>query len=89
MENAAAVARRVMDFQVGRPTDLETLARAAYSAILTREPSSEELALARDHLENQQRLYVRASAPTEEALAKSVESLAHMLISSNEFLYVD
>ncbi len=89
MENAGAVARRVLDFQVGRPTDLETLARAAYSSILTREPSSEEIALARDHLENQQRLYVRANAPTEEALAKSVESLAHMLISSNEFLYVD
>ncbi|MDE0106422.1 MAG: PSD1 and planctomycete cytochrome C domain-containing protein [Bryobacterales bacterium] len=89
MENAAAVARRVMDFQVGRPTDLERLARAAYGAILAREPSSEEIALARDHLENQQRLYVRANAATEEALAKSVESLAHMLISSNEFLYVD
>ena len=89
MENAAAVARRVMDFQVGRPADLETLARAAYRSILAREPSSEEIALARDHLENQQRLYARANAATEEALAKSVESLAHMLISSNEFLYVD
>ncbi|MYC68777.1 MAG: DUF1553 domain-containing protein [Acidobacteriia bacterium] len=89
MENAAAVTRRIIDSHIGRPTGLETLARAAYSAILTREPSSEELALARDHLESQQTLYVRADTPIEQALAESVESLAHMLISSNEFLYVD
>ena len=89
MENAAAVARRVMESQAGRPSDPETLARAAYRLILAREPSGQEIALARDHLEAQQSLYVRANAPTEEALNQSVESLAHMLISSNEFLYVD
>ena len=89
MENAAAVARRIMDSQVGRPTDLETLARAAYRSILVREPTGDEIALAQDHLQEQQQLYVRANAPGVEALAKSVKSLAHMLISSNEFLYVD
>ena len=89
MENAAAVARRIMDSQVGRPTDLETLARAAYRSILVREPTGDEIALAQDHLQEQQQLYVHANAPKDEALSKSVKSLAHMLISSNEFLYVD
>ena len=89
MENAAAVARRVVDSQAGRPNSLETIARFAYRSVLAREPSSEEIDLALEHLEKQQELYVRADASSENALAASVESLAHMLISSNEFLYVD
>ena len=78
-----------MDSQVGRPTGLETLARAAYRSILVRKPTGDEIALAQDHLQEQQQLYVRANAPKNEALSKSVESLAHVLISSNVFLYVD
>ena len=88
-ENAAAVARRVLDSRAGRPVSLETIARLAYRSVLAREPSNKEIDLAREHLEKQQELYVRADASTETALAESVESLTHMLISSNEFLYVD
>ena len=88
-DNAAAVARRVLDSQAGGPTDLETLARLAYRLVLARDPSREEIDLAREHLEKQQELYVRVDASAEKALAESVESLTHMLISSNEFLYVD
>ena len=88
-DNAAAVARRVLDSQAGRQVDLETLARLAYRLVLARDPSGKEIDLAREHLEKQQELYVRADASTEKALAESVESLTHMLISSNEFLYVD
>ena len=89
LENATAVARRVLDSQAGRSASLETLARLAYRLVLTREPSSEEIVLATEHLEKQQELYGRAIASTEKALAESVENLTHMLISSNEFLYVD
>ena len=89
MENARAVARRILDRQAGRPTGPEALARAAYRSVLAREPSSEEIDLAREHLDKQQNLYLRSDAPKDKALTKSVESLAHMLISSNEFLYVD
>ena len=89
MENAAALARRVVDSQVGRPADLEELTRAAYRLALGRAPSKEELGLAGDHLEKQQELYVRSSASTDTALEESAASLAHMLISSNEFLYID
>ena len=89
MENAAALARRVVDSQVGRPTDLEELTRAAFRLAIVREPTSDEMGLAKDHLERQQELYVRSGASTATALEESVTSLAHMLISSNEFLYVD
>ena len=88
-ENAAAVARRVLDSQAGHPVSLETIARLAYRSVLVREPSNHETDLAREHLEKQQGLYVRADASTETALAESVDSLTHMLLSSNEFLYVD
>ena len=89
LENAAAVARRVLDSQAGCPVSLETLARLAYRLVLTREPSSEEIGLAQEHLEKQQEQCVRADALTEKALTEAVENLTHMLISSNEFLYVD
>ena len=88
-ENAGAVARRVLDSHAGRAASPESLTRSAYRLVLAREPSSEEIDLAREHLEKQQELYVQANTSTERALAESVESLAHMLISSNEFLYVD
>ena len=88
-ENAGAVARRVLDSHAGRAASPESLTRSAYRLVLAREPSSEEIDLAREHLEKQQELYVQANTSTEKALAESVESLAHMLISSNEFLYVD
>ena len=88
-ENAAAAARRLLEFEVGQPEDIAALARSAYGLILSREPTTQEIGLAQDHLEAQRRLYTRANASAEEALTRSVESLAHMLISSNAFLYVD
>ena len=88
-ENAAAAARRLLDFQVGRPEDIGAIAHSAYGLILSREPTPEETDLAREHLENQRQLYTRANSSAEEALSKSVESLVHMLMSSNAFLYVD
>ena len=87
-ENAAAAARRVMDLAAGNPVDTK-ITEAAYRLVFAREPTDEEVRLARDHLESQRQLYARANATEEEALAKSVESLTHMLIGSNEFLYVD
>ena len=87
-ENAEAAARRLMDHIVGDENDTR-IAEAAYRLMLAREPTLEEGRLARDHLESQRQLHVRANATEQEAHAKSVESLAHMLIGSNEFLYVD
>ena len=88
-ENAAAAAGRVMDLSATSPTDAKTIAEAAYRIVLAREPTDEEVDLARGHLEAQRLSYARANATHEEALAKSVQSLTHMLTSSNEFLFVD
>ena len=70
-------------------TNCEALIRNAHRLVLSREPTSEEIRLALEHLGRQQRLYSRANASAEEAFAKSVENFVHMLLSSNEFLYVD
>ncbi len=89
VDNAAAAARRAMDLVAATPKDVQALVRATYMLLLAREPTEDETDLAREHLGQQQQLYARANASAQEAFEKSVESLAHMLISSNEFLYVD
>lgn len=87
-ENSAAAARRAMDLVAGGDDDTR-ITEAAYRLIFAREPTGEEGRLAQSHLKNQRQLYARANATEKESHLKSVESLAHMLIGSNEFLYVD
>ena len=41
------------------------------------------------HLQKQQEIYVAANEPATQASAKAFSSLAQMLLSSNEFLYVE
>ena len=89
MENAAAVGRRAMDMAKGDSSGLEPIIRAAYEITLSREPTQAETELATEHLERERRLFARANSSEEEELARSVESFAHMLVSSNEFLYID
>ena len=88
-ENATAVAGRLTDFTTVGATDAAAIALEAYRLLLTRDPTSEEVEFARDHLERQRQLYARANATKDEALAESAASLAQMLMTSNEFLYVD
>lgn len=87
--NAAVAAGRILDSRVGRDADLEALARSAYGLVLSRTPTDEEILLAADHLEGQRRLHARANASEADALSRSLAGLVHMLVSSNEFLYVD
>jgi len=89
LSNAAAVARRAQDQIASTPDDDAAFVRAGYSLTLAREPSADEVALAIEHLARQRTLFERANAGSEEARKRADESLAHMLISSNEFLYVD
>ena len=88
-ENATAVAARLTDATSASATDPTSIALEAYRLLLTRDPTSEEVEFARDHLERQQQLYARANATKDEALVASTASLAQMLMTSNEFLYVD
>ena len=43
----------------------------------------------RNTCSEQQEIYLNANEPMEKAVTKSFASLAQMLLSSNEFLYVD
>jgi len=88
MNNAAEAARRAAKL-AGENAKPEEIVRKTYGLLLAREPSVQEVSLALDHLDSQRRLYTLANASPEEAFDKSLESLAHMLMSSNEFLYVD
>ena len=86
--NASATARRAAAL-AGAGSDPNGLVNTTYGLLFSRKPSPQEAGIALDHLESQRRLYAQANAAPEEALEKSLANLVHMLISSNEFLYVD
>ncbi len=52
-------------------------------------PAGQPAGEPREHLRKQQGIYLNANEPVEKAATKSFASLAQMLLSSNEFLYVD
>ena len=89
MDNAAALAKRALDARQGASQGLDPVIRTIYEIALAREPTREETGLATEHLERERELFSRANSSDQEAVMRSVESLAHMLVSSNEFLYVD
>ena len=62
---------------------------AAYLLTLSRKPTAAEIKLGEEYLRRQQEIYLNANEPLEKAATKSFASLAQMLLSSNEFLYVD
>ena len=88
IHNAREAARRATTL-AGENAEPGKVIEEAYGLLLARAPSEEEIGLALDHLDSQRRLYARANASSEDAFGKSLENLVHMLMSSNEFLYVD
>ena len=88
MENARAAARRAAAL-AAEDSKPEEVVKKAYGLLFSRQPSAQETEFALDHLKSQQRLYARANAPAAEAFEKSLQNLVHMLLTSNEFLYVD
>lgn len=87
IHNAREAARRVLE-SGAQPEPTEIVDRI-YALLFSRKPSHPEAALAVEHLESQEKLYARANSADDEAFDESVASLVHMLLSSNEFLYVD
>ena len=73
----------------GDDSNPHNLVETTYDLLFSRKPSPQETEMALDHLESQQQLYAKANATPDEASDKSLANLVHMLISSNEFLYVD
>ena len=89
LDGARAAAHRAIGESSAAADEVKALAERIYLLTLSREPSQDEIELAREHLGVQQKLFERANTSPEEAFEKAATSLAHMLISSNEFLYVD
>ena len=85
--NAREAARRVVEsVDGGEPSDI---INRTYALLFSRKPSPRETELAVEHLESQEKLYARANSADDKAFDESVSNLVHMLLSSNEFLYVD
>ncbi len=87
-ENAREAANRAAAL-AGDRSNPHDLVETTYGLLFSRKPSAQESEIALDHLDSQQQLYAKANSSAEEAFEKSLANLVHMLISSNEFLYVD
>jgi hypothetical protein len=73
------------------PAGPEARVRDAWRAVLGREPRPSEIAAAIDHLELQKSHVDRRSAGGQAGDSRllALASLCHVLLNSNEFLYVD
>ncbi len=87
-DSAARVAGRVNKL-VGLDGSSEAKIEAAYSILFSREPSKEEADVAMEHLSRTRNIYLSANVARSEAAEKGLNSLVHMLLSSNEFLYIE
>jgi hypothetical protein len=64
-------------------------ARSAWRLILGREPNAGEVSAAVSHLQAQQRQFAAGAATKEHAARLALASLCHVLLNTNEFIYVD
>jgi hypothetical protein len=87
-DSAAQTADRVNEL-VGVDAPLEAKVRTAYSIVFSREPSKEETSAAMEHVNRLHDIYTSANVVHSEAAGKGLNSLVHMLLSSNEFLYIE
>ena len=62
---------------------------AAYWLTLSRAPSTAELQATQDHLQTLAPLYLTSSDATANAGQRAFENFVHILLCSNEFLYID
>jgi mono/diheme cytochrome c family protein len=86
LENTRAFAARVEEIS-GSKTD--TKVQTAYLLALSRKPTSEEFTIAESHLQRQEELYSKSNTSPTLAGKAALESLCHLLLLSNEFLYLD
>ena len=86
--SARRVARRV-DTLVGNEAPLRKKIETAYWLTLSRNPSINEVQAAAKHLQDLEQLYHSSTVSPADASQRSFEDFVHMLLCSNEFLYVD
>ena len=63
--------------------------QTAYGLTLARSPSGSEIESGSQHLRRLEELYLASGMAGADAVRRSFENFAHMLLCSNEFLYVD
>jgi hypothetical protein len=86
--SAGLLAERVNEV-VGPPAVLAKKVEAAYRIAFSRAPLQSEVTAAVAYVRQLEKLYVSSGETREIAARKSFENLTHMLLCSNEFLYVD
>jgi hypothetical protein len=86
--SAGRLSRRV-ESVTGNDASLSEKVQAAFWLTLCRSASNAESTASVEHVRNLARLYAAAGAEPAEASRESFDDFAHMLLCSNEFLYVD
>jgi len=87
LENARDLAGKVSAI-VAEGTATDKL-EAAYLLALSRKPSVVEVRMGESHLKKQEVLYTKGNLSPDHASSSALASLCQMLLSSNEFLFVD
>ena len=85
---AREIAENILRLSGAEPND-DKLIETAYLILFARQPLKAEIDLANQHIQKQTQLYSRANAPSPEARKLALTSLSQVLISTNEFLYVN
>ena len=69
--------------------EIEPLAKLGFQIVFARQPSESELTKSIAFLNEQEQGYVSTGNPAEKARQVALADFCHMLLSSNEFLYVE
>ena len=88
MERAGDFAVRVRDV-VGAEAPAEKKTEAAFQIALARKPTAEEVKVSTEHFGRQVERYTALGTSREQASHAALTSLCHMLMGTNEFLYVE
>ena len=87
VESAGYLADQVSG--VAREGRAARLIEAAYLLTLSRPPTVAEKELAQALLQDQEELHRRANMTPDKAAKAALANLCHMLLASNEFLYIE
>ena len=88
MSSAEHLAKRVAS-EAGNEASLPDHISMAYRLAFSREATPSELSAAAEHVEKLSGLYSKSGSSETDSQKRSLENFVHMLLCSNEFLYVD
>jgi len=69
--------------------EIERLVKLGFQIVFARQPTESDLATSIAFLNEQEQGYVSTGNPAEKARQMAMADFCHMLLSSNEFLYVE